>query len=87
MSFEMVGHQKGVSITRDGMLSFRPTTVGTSRVIIRASDICGASAEQEFTLKSVKCPCEGYNRGSCVWKDEKQGSMECVCPKGCTGER
>ncbi|XP_066920008.1 von Willebrand factor D and EGF domain-containing protein-like [Clytia hemisphaerica] len=87
ISFETVGSHEGVSLTTDGLLSFRPTTVGASRIIIPARNICGASTDQDFILRSVKCPCEGYNRASCVWKDKTQGSMECVCPKECTGEK
>ena len=73
--------------TKDGLLTFKPSEIGESRVTIRATDICGAFTEQEFTFEALKCPCEGLNGGSCRFNETDPTQMECVCPPGCTGER
>ena len=78
------------SISKSGMLEIRSTIVGKFKITIRANDICGAFTDQEFTIESMGCPCEGY----CRWKMVDDGEtgqnsteIECVCPKGCTGVR
>ena len=78
-----------VSISKSGMLEVQPTVVGEFKIAIRATDICGAYTDQEFTIESMGCLCEGY----CRWKidDGETGrnstDVECVCPKGCAGKR
>eukprot|EP00111_Clytia_hemisphaerica_P003526 TCONS_00010074-protein len=82
-----VGASSMYKITNGGLLSFTPTEVGVSRVTIRATDICGAYIDQEFTFETLKCPCEGLNGGSCRFNETDRMQLECVCPQGCTGER
>ena len=73
----------GMNITKEGFLSFKPKEIGIAKVVIKATDICGAFKEKEFVFESQKCSCEGENGGFCEWKDKTRNGMRCVCPDGC----
>ena len=75
------------SISESGFLELESDSVGQFKITIRATDYCGAYSDQEFTIKSLQCPCEGHNdEGYCNWNSDST-ELECVCPTGCTGER
>ena len=70
-------------------MTIQPLQVGEIKITIRATDICGVYVDQDFTVESLQCPCEGHNKGYCKWKnvDSISKELDCVCPKGCTGDR
>ena len=77
-----------VSISKSGLLEITSNNAGKFNITIRATDICGAYADQVFIIESLKCPCEGHNNdGYCKWRNSDSNELECVCPDGCTGER
>ena len=69
-------------------MTIRPLQVGEIKITIRATDICGVYTDQEFTVESLQCSCEGFCR---LKGDSENGKSsaesECVCPKGCSGEK
>ena len=86
--YSIAGESNGFVISSNsGHLSYKPSKNGVSKITIRATDICGAFTDQEFTFEALKCPCEGLNGGSCRFNETDQTQMECVCPQGCTGKK
>ncbi|XP_066927181.1 von Willebrand factor D and EGF domain-containing protein-like [Clytia hemisphaerica] len=88
ITYSTVGESNGFAISStSGLLSYKPTKIGETQVTIRATDICGAFTDKEFTFEALKCPCEGLNGGSCRFNETDRMQLECVCPQGCTGEK
>ena len=88
VTYQITGNpHKGLSITKDGKLTYQSQKLDQFKITIRATDMCGAYTDQEFTIEPLRCPCGGR----CRWKEsDNDGSspeMECVCPEGCTGEK
>lgn len=84
VTYQIIGNpRQDLSLINNGTLTFKPTENGEVKFTIRATDICGAYTDQEIIISTLQCPCEGY----CRRKDGNSTELECVCPKGCTGEQ